>query len=52
MYRFDDEKREILIDDYRTPTPWMNYLSNGTFHAMISQTGKMEGSPRYGIYQI
>ena len=39
MYRFDDEKREILIDDYRTPTPWMNYLSNGTFHAMISQAG-------------
>ena len=39
MYRFDDEKREILFDDYRTPTPWMNYLSNGTFHAMISQAG-------------
>lgn len=39
MYRFDDEKREISFDDFRTPTPWMNYLSNGTFHAMISQAG-------------
>lgn len=39
MYRFDNEKREISFDDYRTPTPWMNYLSNGTFHAMISQAG-------------
>lgn len=39
MYRFDNEKREVLMDDYRTPTPWMNYLSNGTFHTMISQAG-------------
>ena len=39
MYRFDNESRRIIFDDYRTPTPWMNYLSNGTFHAMISQAG-------------
>lgn len=39
MYRFDNERREISFDDYRTPTPWMNYLSNGTFHTMISQAG-------------
>lgn len=39
MYQFDQEKKEISFDDYRTPTPWMNYLSNGTFHAMISQAG-------------
>lgn len=39
MYRFDNEKKEISFDDYRTPSPWMNYLSNGTFHAMISQAG-------------
>ena len=39
MYQFDNEKREIIFDDYRTPTPWMNYLSNGTFHTMISQAG-------------
>lgn len=39
MYRFENEKREISFDDYRMPTPWMNYLSNGTFHTMISQAG-------------
>lgn len=38
-YFFDNEKREITIDKYNTPTPWMNYLSNGTFHTMISQAG-------------
>lgn len=37
MYRFKD--REIIIDKYNTPTPWMNYLSNGTFHTMMSQAG-------------
>ena len=46
MYRFDDEKREISFDDFRTPTPWVNYLSNGTFHAMISQAGG--GAAFYG----
>ncbi|MCI8693510.1 MAG: hypothetical protein HFH91_12385 [Lachnospiraceae bacterium] len=39
MYRFENENRRIVFDDYRTPTPWMNYLSNGTFHVMISQAG-------------
>lgn len=38
-YEFKDEKKEIKIKQYDTPTPWMNYLSNGTFHAMISQAG-------------
>ena len=37
MYKFKD--REITVDKYNTPTPWMNYLSNGTFHTMISQAG-------------
>lgn len=37
MYKFND--REITFDKYNTPTPWMNYLSNGTFHTMISQAG-------------
>lgn len=37
MYQFHD--REITFDRYNTPTPWMNYLSNGTFHTMISQAG-------------
>ncbi len=39
MYNFNDLKREIEIKKYNTPTPWMNYLSNGTFHTMISQAG-------------
>lgn len=39
MYKFYNEKREISFDKYNTPTPWMNYLSNGTFHTMISQAG-------------
>ena len=39
MYQFHNEVREIILDRYDTPTPWMNYLSNGTFHTMISQAG-------------
>ena len=39
MYQFHNEAREIILDRYDTPTPWMNYLSNGTFHTMISQAG-------------
>jgi len=38
-YKFDNENREITFNKYNTPTPWMNYLSNGTFHTMISQAG-------------
>lgn len=37
MYSF--KNREVVIDNHNTPTPWMNYLSNGTFHTMISQAG-------------
>ena len=37
MYKFNN--KEITIQKYNTPTPWMNYLSNGTFHTMISQAG-------------
>ena len=39
MYQFQNEKREITFDKYNTPTPWMNYLTNGIFHTMISQAG-------------
>ena len=38
-YEFRDESKEILIKKYDTPTPWINYLSNGTFHTLISQAG-------------
>ena len=39
MYKFNNDEREISIDKYNVPTPWMNYLSNGTFHVMMSQAG-------------
>ena len=39
MYSFNNEKKEITFDRYDTPTPWMNYFSNGTFHTMMSQAG-------------
>lgn len=39
MYKFNNEKREITFEKYNTPTPWMNYFSNGTFHTMMSQAG-------------
>lgn len=38
-YEFKDSEKQIIIKNYDTPTPWMNYLSNGTFHTMISQAG-------------
>lgn len=38
-YEFLDSTREIKITKPNTPTPWMNYLSNGVFHTMISQAG-------------
>ena len=38
-YSFNDELKEVSIKRHDTPTPWMNYLSNGTFHAMMSQAG-------------
>ena len=39
MYNFNNAKKEITITKSNPPTPWMNYLSNGTFHTMISQAG-------------
>ena len=38
-YRFENQNREIVLSRYNMPTPWMNYLSNGTFHTMMSQAG-------------
>ena len=29
----------MIIHRHDTPTPWMNYLSNGIFHTMMSQAG-------------
>ena len=38
-FEFNDKEKEIEFKRYDTPMPWMNYLSNGTFHTMISQAG-------------
>lgn len=35
---FDDEKREYVITDPRTPYPWINYLGNRDFYSLISNT--------------
>lgn len=38
-YGFKDVEKEVEFYRYDMPTPWMNYLSNGTMHAMISHAG-------------
>lgn len=38
-FGFDDERREVVFSRHDTPTPWINYLSNGTFHGFLSQAG-------------
>jgi len=36
---FDDEKKEYVITRPDTPVPWINYLSNGKYCSMVSNTG-------------
>ncbi|WP_054941915.1 GH36-type glycosyl hydrolase domain-containing protein [Paenibacillus ihuae] len=38
-YTFRDEEKEVEFKRHELPTPWMNYLSNGTFHTMMSHAG-------------
>lgn len=38
-YTFRDDEKEIEFKRHDMPTPWMNYLSNGTFHTMLSHAG-------------
>ncbi len=35
---FDDDKREYVITNPRTPWPWINYLGNEDFFSLISNT--------------
>jgi cellobiose phosphorylase len=37
--RFDDDKREYVISDPRTPLPWINYLGGEGLVGLISNTG-------------
>ncbi|MBI9072742.1 MAG: glycosyl transferase [Melioribacteraceae bacterium] len=36
---FDDEKREYVITDPKTPYPWINYLGSEEFFSIITNTG-------------
>ena len=38
-FEFDDDNRAIRILRHDTPQPWINYLSNGSMHAFVSQAG-------------
>jgi len=38
-FTFDDAARAVRIHRFDTPQPWINYLSNGRFHAFTSQAG-------------
>lgn len=38
-YEFDDNAGEVIFHRHDTPSPWMNYLTNGMFFTMISQAG-------------
>ncbi|MCI0523281.1 MAG: glycosyl transferase [Bacteroidales bacterium] len=35
---FDDDRKEYVITQYRTPYPWINYLGNKDFFSIISNT--------------
>ncbi len=39
IFNFDDQDRAVVINRFDTPQPWINYLSNGSFHAFVSQAG-------------
>ena len=36
--RFDDMRKEYVIDTPATPLPWINYLGNEEFFGLISNT--------------
>jgi cellobiose phosphorylase len=36
---FDDDNREYVITDPKTPYPWINYLGNEDFFSLTSNTG-------------
>jgi cellobiose phosphorylase len=39
VYTFHDDDRAVAIHRFDAPNPWINYLSNGAFHAFVSQAG-------------
>ena len=39
IYEFNDPNHAIVIKKHDLPHPWINYLSNGSMHAIVSQAG-------------
>ncbi|MEK7790328.1 MAG: hypothetical protein AAB309_01720 [Deltaproteobacteria bacterium] len=39
LYGYFNEQHEFVITCPDTPKPWINYLSNAAYHALVSQTG-------------
>jgi len=37
--KFNENKKEFIIEKPDTPRPWFNYLFNNVYHALVSQTG-------------
>ncbi|HHU51828.1 MAG TPA: glycosyl transferase [Firmicutes bacterium] len=47
---FDQEKREYVVTEPKTPTPWINYLGDGEYGGIVSNTGggySFDCDPRY-----
>lgn len=38
-FAFDDRTPAVVMHRHDLPAPWINYLSNGTLHAFVSQAG-------------
>lgn len=36
---FDEEHREFVITNPATPAPWVNYITNGLYHGLVSHVG-------------
>ncbi len=36
---FDEKKKEYVVTDPKTPTPWINYLGSGGYGGIVSNTG-------------
>ncbi|MGC9399484.1 MAG: hypothetical protein ACP5HM_10160 [Anaerolineae bacterium] len=41
---FDDEAREYVITDPRTPLKWINYIGTLAFGGFVDQTGGAPGA--------
>jgi len=47
---FDEKRREYVVTEPKTPTPWINYLGDGEYGGIVSNTGggySFDRDPRY-----